>query len=86
MHFVFFPPPHEGKSPDPSTGKGRFAKKYTLYVSRRLNKFKRKQLRKTANLLTGETEATEEDQRKMAEGVKQVISRENHQNRMAILY
>ena len=27
-----------GKSPDPSTGKGKFSKKWTLYRTRRLNK------------------------------------------------
>ncbi len=69
-----------GKSPDPSTGKTRFSKKWTLYKSRRINKFKKKQFRKTSNLLTGETEATEEDQRKMAEGVKQEIISHWHPN------
>ena len=69
-----------GKSPDPSTGKGRFSKKWTLYKSARLNKFKKKQLRKTANLLTGQTEATEDEQRKMAEGVKQEIISHWHPN------
>ncbi len=69
-----------GKSPDPSTGKGRFSKKWTLYKSHRLNKYKKRQLRKTANLLTGKTELTDEDLRKIEEGVKQEIISHWHPN------
>ena len=50
--FIFFPV-KAGKSPDPSTGKGRFSKKWTMYKSRMMNKFKKKYYAKTANLLTG---------------------------------
>ena len=42
-----------GKSPDPATGKGKFSKKWTMYKSRMMNKFKKKYYAKTANLLTG---------------------------------
>ena len=57
-----------GKSPDPSTGKGRFSKKWTLYKTKQLNRYRKKHFLKTANLLTGQTEATEDEQRKIAEG------------------
>ena len=69
-----------GKSPDPSTGKGRFSKKWTLYQTRTLNKYKKKQYRKTANLLTGETDKSEADQLKIKEGVKQEIISHWHPN------
>ena len=64
-----------GKSPDPATGKGRFSKKWTMYKSRMMNKFKKKYYAKTANLLTGETTATEEEQAKAAIGIKHEIFR-----------
>ena len=51
-----------GKSPDPSTGKGRFSKKWTMHKYYQLNKWKKKSYKKTANLLTGKTEASEEEQ------------------------
>jgi hypothetical protein len=69
-----------GKSPDPSTGKGSFSKKWTLYKQFQLNKFKKKSYKKTTNLLTGETDATEEEQNKMAEGIKQEIISHWHPN------
>ncbi|XP_059095522.1 putative lipid scramblase CLPTM1 [Tigriopus californicus] len=69
-----------GKSPDPSTGKGRFAKKWTLAKTKRLNKFKKKSYRKTANLITGQTDKSEEDQVKIAEGVKEEIISHWHPN------
>lgn len=43
----------EGKSPDPSTGKGMFSKKWTAYKKQQLNKFMKRKYRKTANLITG---------------------------------
>ena len=43
-------------------------------------RYKKKQFRKTANLLTGETEATEDEQRKIREGVKQEIVSHWHPN------
>ena len=46
-------PVKAGKSPDPATGKGKFSKKWTMYKSRMMNKFKKKYYAKTANLLTG---------------------------------
>ena len=69
-----------GKSPDPSTGKGRFSKKWTVYKTRQLNKFMKKHYKKTANLLTGETEATEHEKAKVAEGVKQEVLSHWHPN------
>ncbi len=69
-----------GKSPDPATGKGRFSKKWTLYKVHRLNKYKKKAYKKTANLLTGETGASEAEQNKIKEGVKQEIISHWHPN------
>jgi len=69
-----------GKSPDPSTGKGRFSKKWTMHKYYQLNKWKKKSYKKTANLLTGKTEASEEEQAKVAEGVKQEIISHWHPN------
>ena len=69
-----------GKSPDPATGKGRFSKKWTMYKSRMMNKFKKKYYAKTANLLTGETTATEEEQAKAAIGIKHEIFSHWHPN------
>jgi len=63
-----------GKSPDPSAGKGLFSKKWTTYKTQRLNKFMKKSYKKTANLLTGETEQSLEDQKKALEGKTEVIS------------
>ena len=41
-----------GKSPNPKDGK-LFSKKNTVYKTQRLNKFKKKQYKTTANLITG---------------------------------
>ena len=50
------------KSPDPNSGKGKYAGKDMIsYESRMLNKFKKVRYQKTHNLLTGETTATEEE-------------------------
>jgi len=64
----------EGKSPDPSAGKGVFSKKWTTYKTQRLNKFMKRKYKKTANLLTGATEQSEEDQVKAAAGLTEIIS------------
>merc|ERR1719312_896079 len=64
----------EGKSPDPATGKGMFSKKWTAYKKQRLNKFMKRKYKKTSNLLTGETELTEEQQAKAELGLTEVIS------------
>jgi len=64
----------EGKSPDPSAGKGLFSKKWTSYKTQRLNKFMKRKYKKTSNLLTGETEQSEEDQVKAAAGLTEIIS------------
>jgi len=64
----------EGKSPDPSAGKGQFSKKWTTYKSQRLNKFMKRKYKKTANLLTGQTEQSAEDQEKAELGLTEIIS------------
>jgi len=64
----------EGKSPDPAAGKGMFSKKWTAYKTQRLNKFMKRKYKKTANLLTGATEQSEEDQVKALAGLTEVIS------------
>ena len=64
----------EGKSPDPSAGKGVFSKKWTTYKTQRLNKFMKRKYKKTANLLTGATEQSEEDQVKAEAGLTEIIS------------
>lgn len=64
----------EGKSPDPSTGKGMFSKKWTAYKKQRLNKFMKRKYKKTANLITGATEQTEEEQAKAELGLTEIIS------------
>jgi len=64
----------EGKSPDPSAGKGLFSKKWTAYKTQRLNKFMKRKYKKTSNLLTGTTEQSEEDQAKAAAGLTEIIS------------
>lgn len=50
-----------GKSPDPTAGKGVFAGQYVSYTKKMVNKFKKIKYQKTHNLLTGETTATEEE-------------------------
>merc|ERR1719189_2437487 len=64
----------EGKSADPSTGKGMFSKKWTAYKKQRLNKFMKRKYKKTANLITGATEQTEEEQAKAELGLTEIIS------------
>ena len=39
-----------------------FSKKWTIYKTQKLNKFMKRKYKKTANLLTGSTEQSEEDQ------------------------
>ncbi|XP_033639266.1 cleft lip and palate transmembrane protein 1 homolog [Asterias rubens] len=63
-----------GYSPDPRQ-KGKFAKRYTVSMSKRLNRFKKRHFTKTKNLLTGETEASLEDlKRAEEEGPTQIVS------------
>uniref|UniRef100_A0A0K2TD77 Cleft lip and palate transmembrane protein 1 homolog [Ceratitis capitata] n=1 Tax=Lepeophtheirus salmonis TaxID=72036 RepID=A0A0K2TD77_LEPSM len=69
-----------GKSPNPNAGKGVFSRKSTIHKMFQLNKFKKKIYKKTANLLTGETEATLEEQRKANEGIKHEIISHWHSN------
>ena len=63
-----------GKSADPAAGKGMFSKKWTTYKRARLNKFLKRKYKKTANLLTGETEQSVEDQEKAEQGLTEVLS------------
>ncbi|XP_038077792.1 cleft lip and palate transmembrane protein 1 homolog [Patiria miniata] len=63
-----------GYSPDPRQ-KGKYAKRYTISTSKRLNRFKKRHFTKTKNLLTGATEASEEDiKRAEEEGPTQIVS------------
>jgi hypothetical protein len=50
-----------GKSPDPSTGQKLYAGEIMSYTTKMLNKFKKIKYLKMHNLLTGQTEACEED-------------------------
>lgn len=50
-----------GFSPNPDAGDSLYNKKYTLYSTQRLNKYKRRRYKKTSNLITGETKLTEEE-------------------------
>lgn len=50
-----------GFSPNPEAGEGLYNRKYTTYNSQRLNKYKRRRYRKTSNLITGETELSQEE-------------------------
>ncbi|XP_063426507.1 putative lipid scramblase CLPTM1 [Mytilus trossulus] len=45
----------EGKSPNPKD-KLKYLKRYTVYNTKRLNKFKKRKFQNTVNLLTGETD------------------------------
>merc|ERR1719244_1611824 len=63
-----------GKSPDPSAGKNMFSKKWTAHKVQRLNKFMKRKYKKTANLLTGQTEQSEEDQKKAEVGLTEIVS------------
>ncbi|XP_011677134.1 cleft lip and palate transmembrane protein 1 homolog [Strongylocentrotus purpuratus] len=69
---VFFT--KSGYSPDPRQ-RGKYAKKYTVSISKRINKFKKRRFQKTTNLLTGETEADPEMiKRAESEGPVEVLS------------
>jgi len=76
----------EGKSPDPSAGKGMFSKKWTTYKTQRLNKFMKRKYKKTANLLTGATEQSEEDQVKALAGLTEIISHWHPNLTMNVVY
>lgn len=64
----------EGKSPDPSEGKGKFSKKWTVYKWHRINKYKKKTYLTTANLLTGQTHQSIEDQEKAKTMKSEILS------------
>ena len=51
-----------------------------MYKSRMMNKYKKKYYAKTANLLTGETAATEEEQAKAVAGIKHEVFSHWHPN------
>lgn len=76
----------EGKSPDPSAGKGLFSKKWTTYKTQRLNKFMKRKYKKTANLLTGQTEQSLEDQEKAVMGVTEIISHWHPNITVSVVY
>ncbi|XP_045624717.1 putative lipid scramblase CLPTM1 [Procambarus clarkii] len=66
-----------GFSPDPSSE--LYNKKYTLYSTQRLNKYKRRRYKKTSNLITGETKLTDEEVLK-ADTLKEEIVSHWHPN------
>lgn len=66
-----------GFSPDPSSE--LYSKKYTLYTTQRLNKYKRRRYKKTSNLITGETKLSDEEVLK-AETLKEEIVSHWHPN------
>lgn len=68
-----------GFSPNPDVGESLYNKKYTLYSTQRLNKYKRRRYKKTSNLITGETKLSEEEIRK-AETLKVEIVSHWHPN------
>ncbi|XP_033224696.1 cleft lip and palate transmembrane protein 1 homolog [Belonocnema kinseyi] len=69
-----------GKSPDPNSGKEKYAGKDMVSHARMMvNKFKKVRYQKTHNLLTGETTATEEEIKK-AELMNQEIISHWHPN------
>ncbi|XP_045106786.1 cleft lip and palate transmembrane protein 1 homolog [Portunus trituberculatus] len=68
-----------GFSPDPAAGSGHHSRRHTLYASQRLNKYKRRRFRKTANLITGETSRSAEEILK-AETLKEEILSHWHPN------
>ena len=63
-----------GFSPNPAAGEGLYNKKWTTYTSQRLNKFKKRRYQKTSNLLTGQTELTEEEIKKAETKKVDIIS------------
>jgi len=66
-----------GDSPDPNSG--TYNERYTIHRTRQMNKFRKRRYSKTHNLLTGETEATEEEVLK-AETIKEEILSHWHPN------
>jgi len=66
-----------GDSPDPSSE--TYNEKYTIHRTRQMNRFRKRRYSKTHNLLTGETDATEEEVLK-AETVKEEILSHWHPN------
>ncbi|XP_058805581.1 putative lipid scramblase CLPTM1 [Phymastichus coffea] len=64
---------HNDKSPDPYAGK-KYGGDMISYSKKMINKFKKIRYRKTHNLLTGETEATEEEKKKAAIMDQEILS------------
>lgn len=69
-----------GFSPDPSAGEGSYDKKMTTYATQRLNKHKKRKYKSTTNLITGETERSEEEIRAVEKGISQEIISHWHPN------
>ncbi|KAG7159235.1 Cleft lip and palate transmembrane protein 1-like 1 [Homarus americanus] len=63
-----------GNSPNPADGLEGYNKKYTVYSSQRLNKYKRRRYKKTSNLITGETKLTDEEVMKADTLKEEVVS------------
>ncbi|KAJ8668702.1 hypothetical protein QAD02_010365 [Eretmocerus hayati] len=68
-----------GKSPNPASGSKLYAKEMMSYAKKMLNKYKKIKYQKTHNLLTGHTEASEEEIKK-AEIMNQEIVSHWHPN------
>lgn len=68
-----------GDSPDSSGENGMYKPDYTVHRKRQMNRFKKRKYSKTHNLLTGETEASDEEVLK-AETVKEEILSHWHPN------
>ncbi|KPM04756.1 cleft lip and palate transmembrane protein 1-like protein, partial [Sarcoptes scabiei] len=67
-----------GQSPNPSDK--NYNAIYTIHRFKQLNKFKKRSYKKTHNLLTGETQATEVEQDKIKNNIKQEILSHWHPN------
>lgn len=67
-----------GKSPDPAD-KENYSKRLSIHQTKRLNRYRKKKYQKTANLLTGNTELTDEHLQK-AETIKSEILSHWHPN------
>ncbi|XP_066985329.1 putative lipid scramblase CLPTM1 [Macrobrachium rosenbergii] len=63
-----------GFSPDPEADEGRYNRKLTTHSTQRLNKYKRRRYRKTSNLLTGETQLSEEERMKAETLTEEIVS------------
>ncbi|CAL4140200.1 unnamed protein product, partial [Meganyctiphanes norvegica] len=69
-----------GFSPDPKAGEESYNKRLTTYSTQKLNKHKKRKYKKTTNLITGETEASEEEKKAVEAGISQEIISHWHPN------